>query len=268
MRNMRKTGLIGALALAMAVAVAGIAGADGATQGSVTQTLEASVTPNKLPKKVKKGDKPKGVSLNVAVGIRDNAAQKPPASETTDILIPKDIIINTKGLKTCDPNAIATANTAQAKATCGKAEVGEGSASATCSPNQNPPDIPGVVVTAFNGTKQNGNPVLLLHTVANLGGTEQIQILPGELQKGPAPYRYRLHVVVPPLAGGACSIVDFETTVGGFKFKTKNGKVNYAEGTCKNGSSMQFGSQFNYASNPQGVSSLAPTDTVPCTAKG
>ncbi|MGI8462305.1 MAG: hypothetical protein ACR2OC_11840 [Solirubrobacterales bacterium] len=265
-RIKRTAGLIGALALVVAVSVVGLALADGATQGSVTQTLDATVSPSKkLPKKDTKKVDPKGVKLNVAVGIRDSSGLKPPPATQVDIDLSKDLTFTTKGLSQCDQNAIATSPTAAAKSTCKKAIVGEGSASATCSGNTNPPDIPDVTVTAFNGKQQGKNPVLLLHTYASLGGTDQIQILPGVLVKSSGDFGKTLKVTVPPLAGGACSIIDFETTVG-TTFKSKGETFNYVGATCGNGE-MKFGSEFTYVANSQGVNTLAPKDTVACTSK-
>lgn len=270
MRTKRTAGLIGALALTAAVSAGGYAVADVATTNGVAQSLEVEVSPSKkLPKKATKKVDPKAVDLQVAVGVRDNntPAQKPPPADNVDIKLGKDLTFTTKGLAECAQTSIATANTDTARQTCKKAIVGEGSATATCSANTNPPDIPDVTVTAFNGEPKGKNPVLLLHTFADLGGVQQTQILPGVLVKGSGDFGKVLEVSVPPLAGGACSIVDFETTVG-TEFKVKGEKFNYVGATCGDGE-MEFGSNFTYVQpNTQGVTSLDPSDVVPCTSKG
>jgi hypothetical protein len=265
MRKMRKAGLFGALTLVAALAVAGVSMAGEASQSGVTQSADLTVSPTKLPVKKTKTVDPKDVSLNVDVGIRsDDPVNKVPSAKEVQLDFDKDLTFNTKGIPTCDENTIATLNNAQAKEACKKAIVGSGTASATCSPSEDPPDIPGVKVNAFNGKPQGGNPVLLLHTDANLGGNSTITILPGVLKKAGGAFGRTLVVTVPPLAGGACSIVDFETTVGKGEINKKYS--NYVAGTCKD-KQIDLAGRFFFNDNPQGVSELDPTDSVPCTQK-
>jgi hypothetical protein len=267
MRSKRTLGVISTLALAVAVSVAGVATAGSDTENGVTQSMEATVKPNKkLPKKKTKNTKPKGVDMNVSVGITAPPGQKPPGAEQVDIDFDKDLFFTTKGLATCDENAIAQANTEAARQACKKAQVGIGSAAATCSGNPTP-DIPDVTVTAFNGKPKGKTPVLLLHTYTLLGGTDTITILPGKLINASGKdFGKRLRVDVPPLAGGACSIVDFETTVGK-RFKSKGKKFDYVGAVCSH-KEWHFDSEFRFVQpNEFGVSSLSPTHEQKCKAK-
>jgi hypothetical protein len=265
MRKMRKAGLFGALTLVAALVVTGIATAGEATENGVTQTADLTVSPTKLPKKKTKKVDPKDVSLNVDVGITsDDPANKVPSANRVELDFDKDLTFNTKGIPTCDANTIATLNNEQAKAACKKALVGSGTAAATCSPNEDPPDIPGVLVNAFNGEPKGKNPVLLLHTDANLGGNSTITILPGVLKKAGGAFGRTLDVTVPPLAGGACSIVDFETTVGKGQINKKYS--DYVAGTCRD-REIDMAGRFHFNSNPQNVSQLNPTDTIVCKQK-
>jgi len=265
MRKMRKAGLFGALTLIVALAVGSMSFAGEATQNGVTQSADLEVSPTKLPKKKTKKVDPKDVTLNVSVGIRDpDALNKVPSANKVELDFDKDLTFNTKKIPTCDENVIATLNNAQAKDECKKAVVGQGTAAATCSGSEDPPDIPGIKVNAFNGEPQGKNPVLLLHTDANLGGNSTITILPGVLTKAGKPFGKTLNVTVPPLAGGACSIVDFETTVGKGEINKKYS--NYVAGTCKD-KKINLEGRFFFNSNPQGVSQLDPTDEIPCKQK-
>ena len=264
-----------AAALALAVSVSAVAVAGEETSNGVTQTFDVKVKPSKkLPKKVRKNDRPKGVAVNIAVGVREATDQKPPPAERVELDLDKDLTINSKGVPTCDENEITTANVDAARDVCKKSVVGLGSASATCSAGA-APDIPDVDVTAFNGRKQGKNPVILLHTVADLGGVEQIQILPAVLKdaKGKK-FGIRADIAVPPLAGGACSIVDFQVTLKedfkskGKKAKKKFGKTfDYVTATCSD-KKHQFASKFEYVQpNDYNVASLEPTDKQGCKAK-
>jgi hypothetical protein len=266
MRSRSALGATGALALAIAISVSGTALAGEATQNGVTQSFEVTVNPNKkLPKKAKKKTKPKGVSATIAVGVREATGQKPPSAQQVNLDLDKDLTITSKGLKQCNENTILPLNVDAARSACKKSIVGKGTATATCSANPNP-DIPDVTVTAFNGTKQGKNSVILLHTVANLGGTEQIQILPAVLKKAKGKdYGVRAEIAVPPLAGGACSIVDFSVDLKK-SYKTKGKKQNFVGAVCSD-KTFDFASEFRYAPNDFGVSSLNPTAQQACKAK-
>lgn len=275
MRRMRKAGLFGALTLASAVAVVGISSAAVSTgtdtQNGVSQSVFGEVIGGKLPKK---GDG-KGVTLNTGVRI-ESPGQKPPPATKAVIEYGPDIHVNTKGVPVCTASSIATANTETAKQTCKNAIVGEGTAQATCSANTNPPDIPNVTVTAFNGNAQgtrSGNRAynpkgsILLHTYANLGGTDQINVVPGKLSKGSGKYSTFATFIVPPLAGGVCSFLNFDVDIDA-EFKVKGEKVPYITATCKN-KKIPLGGEFTYAANSQNVSSLHPETEMTCKqAKG
>ncbi|HEX6116431.1 MAG TPA: hypothetical protein VFY99_04975 [Solirubrobacterales bacterium] len=265
MRTWRKAGLFGALTLVTALAVGAVSFAGEATQNGVTQSADLTVSPTKLPKKKTRTVDPKDVSLNIAVGIRsDDPVNKVPGANRVELDFDKDLTFTTKGVPTCNENTIATLNNQQAKDACKKAFIGSGSAAATCSASEDPPDIPDVKVNAFNGQPQGKNPVILLHTDANLGGNSTITILPGVLTKASSPFGRTLNVTVPPLAGGACSIVDFETTVGKGQINKKYS--DYVAGTCRD-KKIDMNGRFFFNSNPQGVSQLDPTDSIPCKPK-
>lgn len=263
--------LIGAMALAFSASALG----GEATQNGVTQSFDLTVSPSKkLPKKATKKTAPKGVAANIAVGVREATGQKPPAAERVVLDLDKDLTINTDGVPRCDANQIATANTAAARSICKKSVAGVGSATATCSASPTP-DIPDVTVTAFNGLPQGKSPVILLHTVANLGGTDQIQILPAVLKEAPGKkFGVRADIVVPPLAGGACSIVDFQVTLKKeFKSKTKKmkkrfgKKFDYVTAVCSD-KSFDFASTFSFVQpNQFNVATLEPGGEQACAAK-
>ena len=256
----------GAIALTLALTLTATAYAGEASQNGVTQSFDLTVSPSKkLPKKASKKTKPKGVSANIAVGVREATGQKPPSAQRVQLNLDKDLTITSKGLPQCDPNSIATANTSSARSICKKSIVGDGDASATCSASATP-DIPDVTVTAFNGTKQNGDPTILLHTVASLGGTDQIQILPAVLKKASGKdFGILADIAVPPLAGGACSIVDFQVTLD--KSYKKNGtKYDFVSAVCSD-KVWDFSSLFSYDTNANGVTSLNPGGEQSCSAK-
>jgi hypothetical protein len=232
MRNARKH-LVWILGLALALGVSGVA------QATSQQHLEASINKTGLPKK----KFTKGVALSVhtsTTGTADvgPAPLLPAQTQTADIHFGKDFKFTSKGLPQCNQNdpAIQSGNTAQAIAACGPGGtasgggdsiVGDGTATAEtllAPPN----DVVPVVVTAFNGLEQNGNPTIILHSRAeSLNNTTP---LVGELQGT------TLHVPVPQLAAGIATLTDFQTTVEK-KYKPakakKKKKKNYVSARCK-----------------------------------
>jgi hypothetical protein len=260
MRITRKAGLLGALTLVSAVAVAGIA--------SAAKTATGSDSANNVTQSISAGFQKGELTTGVEISEQSSPPQKVPAASQADILYGPELKLTNKGLAQCAASSIATANTETARSTCKKSIVGTGTAAATCSPNTNPPDIPNVTVTAFNGnkggTKRAYKPSgsLLLHTYANLGGTDQINVVPGKISKASGEFATRVRFTVPPLAGGACSFLSFDVDVEK-SYKFKGDRYNYVSVKCKGGS-FDAGGDFVYNSNPQGVQTLKPRVDAPC----
>jgi hypothetical protein len=255
-----------ALAFGLAIAFVPAATAGEDTLNGVTQSFDVAVDPSsKLPKKVTKKQPAKGVAANIAVGVSEVNQEKPPAAQQVILDLDKDLFITPKGLAKCSESTITVLTTTAAREACKKSVVGTGDASATC--GAGPPGIPDVDVTAFNGEPSGKNGVIFLHTYADLGGTEQIQILRAVLKDAPGKeLGVRADISVPPLAGGACSIVDFQVTLKK-KFKKKGKKYDYVSAVCSD-KLWEHESTFNFVQpNPFGVATLRPPSEQACKAK-
>jgi hypothetical protein len=259
--------VIGATALlGVAVAIPTMA------QSAVTsQTIKSVVTPSKLSVS-KKTPTPASIRVDTDSSW-DSFSPAPnptPATVSADIDFDKGMIFNTKPVKTCDLTKLAGTTTDQAKAACGPAQVGQGSA------NLN--GIIGAlsgVVTAFNGTPTGGSPTIYLHTRVN--NPPLTQVLVGTLTKSPAgaPYGTRLHVPIPAqqLGGGLEVITHFDTTVDrkfkitkkvkGKKVKVKSG---YVTATCPKNKTLSTQGTFAFGSAPTFSPSVTKvaTTTQPC----
>jgi hypothetical protein len=250
MRNLirKRAYVAGALALSVPLAVSGTAyGQNG------MQTIDGSVTPPA-------GSKNAALSVEVAyvpgsdgiVAHATNAFIEFPSEGkvSTKAKVKKkkkgaSASAKVKKIPECDPATIEGTNTADAIAACGKTQVGQGSAIA---------DVGGIDlaanVTAFNGTKVNGNPSVLLHS--RVDAASLTTVLVGEIRKpagGGGPYGYSLNVPVPPLAGGAAAIERFQTTVQ--KKITKD--VGYISGKCGADGVYSFRGTFDFSDAPQAV---------------
>jgi hypothetical protein len=226
--------LIGALAAAVAVSVTGIA------YSAQTQTAAMSVAPKKLPKK-----KRKNVKLFVHVSTKDTTSPTgvPSPATRARVHIDNAFLIRPGVAGRCTQSQIADSpNTATARARCGRALVGTGSA-IVLSPSGDPasPNAFGGVVSAFNSTPQGGKPTLILYTyieALNFG-----QPLIGVLKKSGAGRDFGkvLDVTIPPLTGGA-ALVDFRVKLG------KPVKPPYIKANCSDKNRrLNIKALFNYA---------------------
>ena len=195
----RKLMIGAASALALSVAVAGIAqGAGTLTGQTITETVSSPAQDKKAPGAI--------TTFKTAVDTQYTGTTPPFTGKVsnTKVDFPKDFVFTPGTLPQCNPATIASADTAGAIATCGASQVGSGDATL----NGAVQNVP-AKVTAFNGTTPEGLPTVLLHsrTGAPLNTTA---VLIGTLRPGPGGvYGKTLDVVVPLLAGGAFVITAF-----------------------------------------------------------
>jgi hypothetical protein len=159
----RRISYLGALGLALAVAIPGTASAAG------TQKVEAGFVEEfngtvPIPPPVL--DLGKGYTKGGTLYTRlflDGYGSPVPEAAVFDIHAPDELRFNTKGLAQCDPEQIRGRSDEEAAQICSKALIGQGSASAFLA-DEVPPLVGGT--TLFNGTKQNGNSTVLFHSTA------------------------------------------------------------------------------------------------------
>jgi hypothetical protein len=227
MNTDRRLGLGIALATLGALALASVALA-GAT---VTQTLGLEI------KGKTSGKKPGPVSMKIteeSVGPGPSEVERvPPKLDVATIKFTKSLSIDTEGLATCAPSKLENTDDGQARKACKDAIVGKGFALAKIVfPDQDPIDAP-APVTAFNGKPQGGKPVFLIHAYTTVPAPTTF-IVPGVILKASKPFGHQLTLHVPPIAGGAGSLVHFDVNVKR-KWKYKGEKRSYISGKCKGG---------------------------------
>jgi hypothetical protein len=224
--------LVWFLAAILAISVAGYAWARADTS---TSNATIGVTPEKLSKKSFKKAKLQvetSTTNNANPGTPTNPATQPAVVTKVTLGFDNDIKFNTKGVPTCNKKDIAGTTTGGAKAICGKAQIGQGSATACLAGGQGSPcSVLPVVVTAFNGKPQGSNPTVVLHSRVDSGAVHTATVLTGVLKGGgKGDYSKSLVVTVPELP--AIALTNFRTTIGK-TFTVKGKKVNYIEARCK-----------------------------------
>ena len=254
----RRICYVGALGLALAVAIPGSA------MGQDVQNMEAGFQPQK--------------NANVVFGQPANLSNKfskrgtlrvntflsgtgpPPSLQIADIHLPDEMKFTSKGLKRCNPAKITGLVADQARAACKKSLVGTGLAEVLNVPVQGDSLL-------FNGTKQNGNPTVLVHI--SVGAAPPVTLI-GEIrdsQLGP-PYGKVIHIPVNPPAGPVppgITVERTELTKISKRFtvrkKGKKKKKNYISAKCTDGT-LSYRADFIHAP-PDMVQS--PTFEQPCT---
>lgn len=217
----------GAMAGALALAVSGAA--VGAA-GDAVQTIDAKVSPKKLPRADLAPVELEVTTETYYEGADggEEGTRIPPKTTKAKIFLADNLDFNTAAAKRCTAD-ISTMSADEARAACKKAQVGTGSATAAL------PLGPGgarvnleAVVTAFNGkpasgksTRAAGLPTILLH--AYIGAVDTTTVLTGVLRNARGDFGHRLDVDVPALAGGAGAIRDFNVAVK---------RADYVQGTC------------------------------------
>ena len=188
----RPLGIVVALAVAGALAASGIAMA--AVNAHSTFTFKLS--PSTLPKKTYK---PASLLTNLVTGYKlpgNNHVNG--AVERTQIFLDKNWKINPSVTPKCAASQLAGKTMSQAVATCGKAMVGTGIATA----NANGSFIIHGCVLLFNGPPQSGRPTLNVFTRLQVGNPSTITckdpahnnqgnatvLLTGVLKDASAPY--------------------------------------------------------------------------------
>jgi hypothetical protein len=239
---MRSKRLIGALAVAGALAV-GISGV--AIGAPAVQTLDVVIGGKSKPKLPKKDFKK--TSLEATTTIQDGANPTgipPKATKAVLTFDKKDVKFDTKAAPKCDPNQIENTTTEAALSACGQAVVGDGSgiASLPLGAGGTRQDFP-AVVTAFNRADSKG---ILLHSRVNALGTTVV--LKGALNKS------TLSVDIPPLGGGVGAISEFNVTV-------KKGK--YVQARCSD-KTLKTKSSWTYSDAP----TVSVPDKQKCKPKG
>ena len=135
---------------------------------ATTQTTHVRAVPSLLPENQRAGVELRYRSLT---GTTD-ADGVQPALERVTLYLDQDYKITTRGLDRCAPEEIADKNTAEARATCRRALIGEGSAVARVSNGAGGYlDIP-AEITAFNSTPFQGKPTMDLHIVTDIITTD------------------------------------------------------------------------------------------------
>jgi hypothetical protein len=197
--------------------------------GNICVTDDGGISPSKLPRH---GKAPVTARLNGKIETRDGS--HPPALSSLDLEVDKTIGVDAVGLPTCKAQQLQARSSAAAKAACGSAMVGSGSAEVEVAfPEQAPFSSTGPVVL-FNGGVRGRTTTVLLHAYVNVPAPTAI-VTPAKITRiHNGRFGLLIRVRVPKIAGGAGSVTEFDLKVGR-RFAHKGRKKSFLEAGCPSG---------------------------------
>jgi hypothetical protein len=201
----RQSRLVVALGLVLALGVAGLAFADGASEN--TESVQGKVTPSKL-------DKKKFKPVEFLAGVSTTTTHVVPGQQNPEkqlIEFGKNIKFDTTQAPMCTTSLTGT-TTDQARAACPtKTVIGTGNATADL--GGGPQQVSDVTVTVFNGPAKNQ---IRLHAYSPSLGAANTQVVEGSIIKAPSGGKYGQALFVgdaPDLGGDAFMLTSFDADI-------------------------------------------------------
>jgi hypothetical protein len=213
--------------LGVVVVALGAGVADGAQirVGPLVLTGDGGFTPQALPR-----HRYAPIEFQAHADVRMSDGSVPPAAQRIKLAFDRDGRLTTAGLPTCPAARIAAATPKQARSRCRGAIVGSGHLGAEIA-------LPGLApvhihapLTLFNGPREGGDPVVLVHTQATFPAVETF-VVPVRIEPAHGLYAYRTDFAVPQLAGGFGSLTHIDVKVGR-RYRSGGRERSYASARC------------------------------------
>ena len=225
--------------------------------GNLILRVDGGIKPTKLPKKDRVP-----VALKIETTIKTEDGSVPPILDRFVLDFDREGAIDSKGLPRCDSRKLQNTTSRQALNQCRKALVGEGVASAVVDfPDQDPFVAEGRLL-AFNGPPRGGNPVVILHVLADVPLPTTF-VIPAATSEAPGKrYGIRITTSIPPIAGGNGAFRSFDLTIDR-TWRHKGELHGFANARCPIGSLLARG-KFDFRDGSAASGSIVRT----CTPKG
>lgn len=217
------------VALALVLAVGASGKPEVVRVGNLFLRDAGSLLPNKLPRHEQA---PVAALIDGEIGTDDGS--HPPAIESVIADFDKTVQIDAEGLPACRKSAIVARSSAQAKAACPKAIVGQGRAQVEVAFTEQKPFVATGPIVLFNGGARGGATYLLIHTYVAVPAPTAVvaTVKITHIHRG----HFGLHVVaaIPKFAGGAGSVTHFKFTIDR-KFTYRGRRRSYLTASCPTG---------------------------------
>ncbi|HEX3240536.1 MAG TPA: hypothetical protein VHR18_10435 [Solirubrobacterales bacterium] len=226
---------MGALVLAIAVSLGGIASAETSTVGNLKLTVDGGFTPKALPKSTLAP-----IALTAEGKIETLDGTHPPALKEFLLETDKNGAVDVKGYPVCTSGKLQAQTTDAARAICPKAIVGSGKTTLEVLLNESRAVPVSSALTVFNGGFKGGTTTLYIHAYITVPIPSAIvtTVKIKKINKG----RYGLlsTASVPVIAGGAGSVETFSLKIDK-KFTYKGKRVSVLSAKCPDGKLQAHG---------------------------
>jgi hypothetical protein len=229
----RKLIWIGALALSIALALAGVAMAEKPTTvraGNLILTLNGGFAPKALPKKTFAP-----ISLNVSGKIAEADGSQPPALTEVVVDTDKNGMVNVLGAPTCKQSQLEAQTSAEAEKVCKPALLGTGTTDVNLLFPESKPVALHSKLLAFNGGTKGGVTTIYIHAYLTAPVTAALVTTVKITKEHKGPYGLKSVATIPKIAGYAGSVTDFSLTFQKKMFSYKGKKHGYLLARCANG---------------------------------
>jgi len=209
------------------VLFAGAANAALVRVGNLVLTADGGFTPRILPH-----------NAYAPINFEGNANLKavdgsvPPPLQQLVLDFDRDGRLSTTGIPICQPSQLQEVTPQEARRRCPGAIVGTGRVNAMI-------DVGGQAVpasspiTLFNGPRLEGKPTVILHARTTVPAVQNF-VITIPIEKRGGEFRYRATVDLPPIAGGAGSLVHLDAAVGK-RYRLGGKQRSYVAARCGDG---------------------------------
>jgi hypothetical protein len=255
-KRLLKLGALAACA-ALAVTVAGSAGAAEVRYGTLILRADGGFQPNVLPRGHRVPIRFQG---HADILTTDGSA--PPALNHVKLEFDRDGKLNTAGLPACRPNRIEATTSNQAEQRCGGAQIGEGHVGAVISLGAAQVKVRSPLLL-FNGPRISGNQTVIAHAQTSVPIFQSyVVVAPIERRRGT--FGYRTSFDVPPIAGGLGALTHVDAKIGR-EFRRGGTKRSYVTARCSDGI-LQTQGFFRFSDGKDTV--ISGSVFKPCSYRG
>lgn len=214
-------------ALICCVLFAGAANAALVKVGNLVLTADGGFTPRILPRTTYAP-----IDFEGNANLRAVDGTIPPPLQQLVLDFDRDGRLSTAGIPICQSSQLQEVTPEEARRRCPGAIVGTGRAEAIINIGGQP--IPASSpITLFNGPRLSGNPTVILHARTTVPAVQNF-VITIPIEKRGGEFRYRATVDLPPIAGGAGSLVHLDASVGK-RYRLGGKQRSYVAARCGNG---------------------------------
>lgn len=195
-------------ALLCCVLFAGAANGALVKVGNLVLTADGGFTPRILPR-----SSYAPINFEGEANLRAVDGSVPPPLQQLVLDFDRDGRLTTAGIPICQPSQLEEVTPQEARRRCPGAIVGTGSAEAMIGLQGQPPVLTSSPITLFNGPRLEGKSTIILHARTTFPAVQNF-VITIPIEKRGGAFRYRATVDLPPIAGGAGSIVHLDAAVG------------------------------------------------------